>query len=101
MTTIGKYLEHTVTIIKETELRGEITVTEIPDVEAYISTIQLVERGLTEDILVTRTLLFLLPDANIDDKDKVRVDGIVRPIYKINKPKFVGKIANHLEVILD
>ena len=101
MITIKKFLRHTVTIVKVTHSRGEITETEVPDIEAYITERTLVARDVSGVHLETKTLVFMLPDANITKQDKVIVDGVKMPVYRIDHPRFLGKTPNHLEVYLD
>ena len=100
MTTITKFLEHTVTIVKVTEARGTKTETEIPNQAAYIDEITIAVRGVAGVELVTKTLVMMEPDADVTKKDKLIVNGTTMPVYQIDKPRFIGETPNHLEVLL-
>ena len=102
MTTISKYLKHTVTIITTTTLRGTETTSE-NEVDAYVTTYRAVERDVSGVHLIDRTLVFLRPDETVAEKDKIRVAAGDKEISinKIRRPRFVGLTPNHIEVYLD
>lgn len=103
MTTISKYLKHTVTKIITTHARGVESTVEVDDVKAYVTTYVTVEKDVSGSHLVERTLIFLGPDEVIAQKDKIRVNAgeVAVPIAKIRRPRFVGQPPNHIEVYLN
>ncbi len=101
MTTIRKYLDHTVTIVKVTKTRGTESTKTIPNQPAYIDEATIAVRKPSGVDLVTKTLVMMLPDADVTKEDRLIVDGVTMPIYRIDKPRFVGSTPNHLEVLLD
>lgn len=102
MTTISKYLKHTVFIVTTTLTRGEETTTET-EVAAYVTTYTAVIQDVSGDHFVDKTLVFLKPDETISEKDKIRESEGEKAISiaRIRRPRFVGKSPNHIEVYLD
>ena len=102
MTTISKYLEHTVFIVTVTTVRGTETTTE-KEVDAYVTSYTAAVRDVSGTHFVDKTLVFLGPDEVVAEKDKIR-ESAGEPavsIARIRRPRFVGKTPNHIEVYLD
>jgi len=98
--TATKYMKHTVTIVKVSLARGRETTTE-KDSPAYITVQRVIVRDVSGDHAEEKTLLFLPPDADVVEKDRIKIDDVTMPIKWIRAPRFVGQEPNHLEVLLD
>ena len=102
MSVVSKYLTHRVTIVKVTLARGDRSVTEIPDIPAFICSKRTVIRDASGDHFVDKTLVFLEHDANVTEQDEIKVNDVATPIAKITPPKSTrSSDASHLEVYLN
>ena len=97
----ARYRKHSITIVKATVTRGRESTTEVDVDDAYVGTIRVVERDVSGDHAVEKTVVILAPDEDVDRKDKIKIDNVTMPIRSITSPRFVGSSPNHLEVILD
>ena len=97
----ARYRKHTVTLIKVTLARGQESTSETVRNNAYVGTVRVVERGVSGDQEVEKTVVILDPDEDIDRGDKIKIGDVTMPVRSITRPRFVGKSPNHLEVILD
>jgi len=93
-------MKHTVTIVKVSLVRGREATTE-KDSPAYVTVHRVIVRDVSGDHAMEKTLVFLPPDADITEKDKIKIDDVTMPIKWIRPPRFVGQEPNHLEVLLD
>ena len=100
MTTIKKYCEHDIVIVKTTLLRGRESTSEV-EAKGYVSTVRIAVRDVSGTHMEEKTVVFLLPDADVSPSDKIKIGDVVMPIMKITRPAFVGKSPNHIEVTLD
>ena len=96
-----KYRKHSVTLIKVTTVRGRESTTETEIDDAYVGTIRIVERDVSGDHAVEKTVVILDPDEDIDRGDKIKIGTVTMPVRSITRPRFVGSSPNHLEVTLD
>ena len=97
----ARYRKHSVTLIKVTVARGRETTTETVVDDAYVGTIRIVDRTVSGDQQVEKTIVILDPDEDIDRGDKIKIGDVTMPVKSITRPRFVGASPNHLEVILD
>ena len=102
MSVISKYLTHRVTIVKVTLARGERSEIEIPDIAAFVASKRTVIRDVSGDHFVDKTLIFMDPDANVTEKDEIKVYNVASPIAEIKAPKSTrSSTVSHLEVLLE
>jgi len=99
MTTINRYLTHTVTIGTVTMAAGVRTVVDVENVPAFITNRDGVTRSGSGTFIKTETVIFLKPDQSISFDDQITFDGNTFPVVDIYKARDeVG--VHHLEVLL-
>lgn len=98
MTSINKYLKHTVDIVYVTITKGVRTTTKTSDVPAFITQKTIVLKDEMGDHFGTRHLIFLAGDTTLDEIDEIVVDSKQRPIVGIFRVRTKSSSIHHLEV---
>ena len=102
MSEISKYLTHKVTIVKVTLARGERSESEISDVSAFVTSRRTVFRDASGDHFADKTLILMESDADVTEKDEIKVNDVASPIAEIKAPRSTrSSNVSHLEVLLE
>lgn len=98
MSSIDKYLVHTVDVVHITMTKGVRSTTTTADVAAFITEKEVLYRDAQGDHFGTRTVVFLKGDAIVEGKDEIVVEGKQRPIVNIHAARDLTSAVHHLEV---
>mgnify|MGYP001105170554 CR=1 FL=1 len=98
MSSINKYLVHTVDIVHVTMTKGVRSMTITTDVAAFLTEKEVLYRDAQGDHFGTRTIVFLRGDTDVEEKDELIIEGKQRPIVNIHAARDLTPIVHHLEV---
>ena len=97
---IDKYLVHTVDRVRPTVIRGERSETTESDLPARIVNRTHILRDTGGDHVVTKMVIYLLPDADVIEGDELIVDQEQRPIAGLILARDGKGNLHHLEAEL-
>ena len=88
MTTINKYLAHTVSVVHITHSRTGRTETGTDTgIVAFISNKTKIVKDPTGNQVAVETVVYMESDVDVSNSDELIVDGVQRPIVAIHKPR--------------
>jgi len=97
---IDKYLVDTVDRIRITVAKGVRSEDTLSDVRARVVNRTRVIINASGNQIVTKMLVYLLPDADVSEGDELIVDSLQRPIIGIIKARDKQGTIHHLEAEL-
>lgn len=97
---IDRYLVDTVDRIRPTVTAGLRTEDPLRDLRARIVNRVKVVRGVDGDQIVTKMLIYLLPDADVIEGDELVADTLHRPVVGITEARDKQGNVHHLEAEL-
>ena len=97
---ITHYLTHEVDIVAVTMTLGSRTVSTTTGVPAFIESRRVVETDAAGEHVESDTIVWLKPTQTISEDDEILIDGMNRPIRRINRVRQKNGDIHHLEIEL-